>query len=281
MAALSAILACGSREDDAPPVAEVRVTVRQPEASPGSPVDFVYRFAVAADTPSLADDYVVFVHFVDEDGEQLWTDDHLPPTPVRAWKPGAVIEYTRTMFVPKVAHEGETRILVGIYSPKSGERLPLAAQSAGMRSYAVGRFTMRNQPHDFAVTLKEGWYDMEGGDGGPEWHWSRQQGVLSFRNPRRRVELLVELDQPVNPFPDGQRVELRTATTVVDTFALRGRTRELRRVPLSPDQMGTTETVEITVAVDPSFVPASIPQLASTDRRELGIRLFRAYVEPK
>ena len=43
----------------------------------------------------------MFVHFLDADRELMWTDDHEPPTPVRQWKPGATIEYTRTMFIPK------------------------------------------------------------------------------------------------------------------------------------------------------------------------------------
>jgi hypothetical protein len=33
--------------------------------------------------------------------------------------------------------------------------------------------------------------------------------------------------------------------------------------------------------VDQTFVPADVPSLRSSDSRELGIRVFRAYVEPK
>jgi hypothetical protein len=39
--------------------------------------------------------------------------------------------------------------------------------------------------------------------------------------------------------------------------------------------------VEMTIAVDKTFVPASIPQMRSTDTRELGIRVFRTFVQPK
>ncbi len=34
-------------------------------------------------------------------------------------------------------------------------------------------------------------------------------------------------------------------------------------------------------AVDKTFVPASVPQLKSLDPRELGVRVFHAFVEPK
>jgi hypothetical protein len=37
----------------------------------------------------------------------------------------------------------------------------------------------------------------------------------------------------------------------------------------------------MTIAVDHTFVPAEVPALRSADSRELGIRVFRAYVEPK
>src|SRR5688500_7560365 len=87
--------ACAGNDDDAAPVATMTVTVDQPRPPAGSVVDFTYRFVVAAEAPPFTDDYVVFVHFVDADGEQLWTDDHEPPTPVRSWQPGSVIEYER------------------------------------------------------------------------------------------------------------------------------------------------------------------------------------------
>jgi hypothetical protein len=57
--------------------------------------------------------------------------------------------------------------------------------------------------------------------------------------------------------------------------------RELRKIDLTPAQMGTGETVEVTVSVDKTFVPATITQLKTTDARELGIRVFRAYVQAR
>jgi hypothetical protein len=39
--------------------------------------------------------------------------------------------------------------------------------------------------------------------------------------------------------------------------------------------------VQVTVVADKTFVPARIARLQSPDDRQLGIRVFRAYVEPK
>ena len=57
--------------------------------------------------------------------------------------------------------------------------------------------------------------------------------------------------------------------------------RLLRRLPISAAQLGGADPVELVIAVDRSFVPASIPELRSTDPRELGVRVFRAVVEPR
>jgi hypothetical protein len=241
-----------------------------------------YRFAVASDAPPITGDYWVFVHFLDTDGELMWTDDHEPPTPVRQWKPGSTVEYGRTMFIPKFPYVGQTRVEVGLYSPASGERLPLTGQTRGQRSYEVANFEMRLQSDNLFVIFRDGWHETEvGGEGsGLEWQWSRKDATLSFTNPKRDVEVYLQLDQPVAAFDVPQRVEIRAGAETVDSFVLpTGRT-ELRRIKLSAGQLGTGETVELTVSVDRTFVPATVPALKSNDPRELGVRVFRAFVQP-
>ena len=85
-------------------------------------------------------DYWVFVHVLDPDGEQLWTDDHLPPTPTSQWKPGQTVEYTRTIFVPNYPYIGEATVRLGLYDPPSGKRLALNAPEASRREYVVAKF---------------------------------------------------------------------------------------------------------------------------------------------
>src|SRR5687768_16324847 len=273
---------CAKKEEEPPAVAALSVDVNRSDAAVGSPLDFTYRFAVAPDAPAFAENDTVFVHFVDTDGELMWTDDHEPPTPTTQWKPGETIEYTRTMFVPKFPYVGEARVVAGLYSVKTGQRVPLAGESAGMRSYRVATLNMRLQTDNLFVVFTDGWHDTEVADGGNlEWQWSRKEGKLSFRNPKRNVLFLLQLDQPVEAFPEPQRVEVQLRGQPVDTFTLPAGRRELRRIPLTAEQLGTAETVEITVVVDKTFVPASLPQTRSADPRELGVRVFPAYVEPK
>lgn len=280
---LAALAAACARVDDAPPVATPSLVLSHGDAPIGSPIDMTYRFAVAADA-AFADDYWVFVHFIDNNGELMWTDDHQPPTPTRQWMPGSTIEYQRTMFIPKFPYVGDTRVELGLFSPATGGRLPLAGETDGQRAYRVATFTMRLQTDNVFVIFRDGWHDTEVGEGaGREWQWSRKDARLTFRNPGRDVHVYLELDQPAAAaFSEPQRVELRIGEAVVDAFmAPSGGTGEVRRIDIAAGELGTAETVEMTVSVDKTFVPADVPALKSTDPRELGIRVFLAFVQPR
>ena len=273
---------CSRKKDDTPPIATPSAKLDRTEAGVGSPIDVSYRFVMAPNAPPLKEDYTVFVHVLDTDRQRLWGDDHQPPTPTHEWKPGSTIEYSRTMFVPRVSYVGDARIEVGLYSKKTGERVPLAGETTGDRAIRVASLSVRPASSAYFVVFKAGWHDPETTDGGgTEWQWSKKQGTVSFRNPKRDTLVLIQLDQPAMAFQEPQQVEIRAGQAVVDSFPLPAGREELRRISLTPQQMGSDDTVELAVAVDKTFVPASIPQLKSADSRELGVRVFHVFVEPK
>ena len=45
--------------------------------------------------------------------------------------------------------------------------------------------------------------------------------------------------------------------------------------------MGSADLSELQITVDPTFVPMTATNGASKDPRELGIRVFHAYVDPR
>jgi hypothetical protein len=280
---LACVAGCSRQADEAAPVATPTVTLSRSETAVGAPIDVTYRFEVAGNAPAFAENYVVFAHFVDTDGELMWVDDHEPPTPTTEWKPGAVIDYTRTMFIPKVPFEGEVNVIIGLYSLASKERVPMAGTSEGMRAYRVARFTMGLPTDSTFVMFRDGWHDAEAApdDAGTEWQWSKRESTLVFRNPKRDALVYLQLDQPAGALPAAQQVAVRIAGQPVDSFTLPTGRRELRKIRLSAAQLGTGDTVEMTVSVDQTFVPANVPQLRSSDHRELGVRVFRAFVEPQ
>src|SRR5438094_10354363 len=77
IAALAA--ACGRTQQPEIPVATPSVTLARSDAAIGTPIDMRYRFAISPNAPRFTEDEVVFVHFLDTDGELMWTDDHQPP----------------------------------------------------------------------------------------------------------------------------------------------------------------------------------------------------------
>lgn len=274
---------CGQTQGTEAPVATPSVTVARTDAAIGTPLEMKYRFAVAPNAAAITDDYWVFVHFLDTDGELMWTDDHQPAVPTRQWKPGQTIEYARTTFVPNFPYVGQTRIEIGLFSPKTGARLPLMGETRGQRSYRVAQFNLRKQTDNLNIIFRDGWHETEISEDatGVEWQWSKKSATLAFRNPMRNVTLYFQADQPVQALGEPRHVELRIGPTVIDMFALAPGQKELRKVDLTAAQLGSAEMVEVTVGVDKTFVPASITQLNNSDSRELGIRVFRAYVEPK
>jgi hypothetical protein len=281
--AAASVAACGRKQDTAAPVATPTVTIARPQVSIGSPLEMKYRFVVAPDAPPFNDDYWVFVHFLDADGELMWTDDHQPANPTRRWKPGETIEYERTMFVPKFPYTGQTVVEIGLFSRQTNQRLPLSGDTKGQRSYTVASFDLQPQNDTQFVVFKDGWHPTEVADDaiGTEWQWSKKEATLTFRNPKRDVTIYLQLDRPVAGYSEPLNVQIRIGEAVVDAFSLAPKQAELRKFPVTAARLGSADTVEMKIVVDRTFVPAQVPELKSTDPRELGVRVFRAYIETR
>jgi hypothetical protein len=279
----SACAACSRKAEEGPAVAMPSVVLSSHAVAIASPVDITYRFVVAPDAPTLSKDYRVFVHFNDNSGQQLWTDDHLPPTPTSQWKPGSTIEYARTMFVPRVPYTGETTIDVGLYRPGDDEQAPTMGSGAGQRAYRVGTLDVQPQAETTLVLYQSGWHDAEVVPDSPgvEWRWSKEQGTLQFRNPKRDIVLMLDLDQPQADLATPQRIELRAGSTSLDTFSLKPGERTVRRIAIPAAALGDSDNVELILQVNPTFSPAYLPGATSKDVRTLGVRVFNAFIQPK
>ncbi len=282
LAALAAVSGCLKKNAADVPVATPAVTLSRPDPPLGSPIDVTYRFAVAADA-KVGEDYWVMVHFLDPDREQMWTDDHQPPTPTTDWKPGQTITYTRTMFVPVFPYVGPATVEVGLFSPTSGARLPLSGEDSGQRSYRVATFDLRPQTDNLFLVYRDGWHAAEvaGDNSAVAWQWTRGDATITFRNPRKNVLFFLDVDSPVAAQPGGQQVQIRVGDTILDSFRLEPKGRILKRLPITAAQLGSGENADVHITVDKTFVPANVPELHSSDARELGVRVFHAYVQPQ
>ena len=282
VAACAALAAsCGGSSDSAPPLATPTVSVNHTRVPLGSPIEVTYRFQVAPGA-AFDRDYRVLVHFLDADDELMWTDDHLPPQPTRTWKPGQAVEYTRTVFVPLYPYIGDATIAVGLYAPGTNERVPLAGDAMGQRAYRVARIKLQPQTDNIFLAYLDGWHGPEtaADNQSVEWQWTRKEGVLRFRNPKRNAVFYLHYDGQPSVFDAPQTVTVSLGAEVIDTFQVSSPDEAIRKIAIKSAQFGPDEVVMLRVAVDKTFVPALVTP-GSRDSRELGIRVFHAFVEPQ
>ena len=280
--AISTIAACRQQEA-APSVAAPGFRASLARVPQGSPIDVTYRFAVAPNAPPFAKDYRVMVHILDADEELMWTDDHDPPTPTRQWKPGQVIEYTRTIFIPVYPYLGMATIEMGLYAADSQERLPLSGEDVGQRAYRVGTLELLPQSDNIFVIFKDGWHSPETAESNAavEWQWTKKDATLSMRNPKRDVLFYLHADQPSVLLSQPQHVTVTIGAQRIDEFPLEPTKEVIRRVPLSAAQLGVGDTTEIGIHVDQTFVPSALAPSQTKDPRELGIRVYHVFVQPR
>lgn len=274
LAVVVTLSACGGKRDETPPVASVSVSMSRDRVAIGSPVKFTYRFDVAQGA-RIDRDYRVFVHVLDPDGERLWDDDHAPSVPTSQWKPGQQVEYTRTVFVPNYPYIGEARVRVGLYHDEG--RLALAGNAVSRREYEVAKFQLLPQSENIFLIFKDGWHPAEVAADNPasEWQWTEKAGTISFRNPKKDATFYLEYDARADLFTPPQQVTVRVGGQPIGTFPAMSRDRALITLPVSAAQFGTGDMSELVIEVDKTFKPGG------GDPRELGIRVFHAFVEPK
>jgi hypothetical protein len=280
-AALSAALVgttgCGkNNKDNGPAVATPSLTLSKDRVPIGSVVNLTYKFKVEPNA-HFDKSYWVFMHVLDSEGEQMWTDDHVPPTPTTAWQPGQTIEYTRTVFVPNYPYIGEATARLGLYDRDTGQRLTLNGQDAGRHEYVVARFQVLPSSENLAILNKGGWYaaEVDTRNPGSEWQWTGKEAAIEFRNPKKNAVFYLEYDARSDQFTPPQQVTVSVEGKPVAQFPADARNATLKTIPISAADMGDSETVTLTISVDRTFKPGG------GDPRELGIRVYHAFVDVK
>ena len=222
------------------------------------------------------------VHVVDADDELMWTDDHDPPMPTTQWKPGQTIEYTRTMFVPVYPYVGEASVQIGLYSTTTQKRLPLDGEDVGQRAYRVARFQLQPQTENVFTVFKDGWHPAEVADTtlASSGSGRRRQATMAFKNPKKDSTFYLDVDNPGGVFNEPQQVKVthrragrrpihrdaEAAGPAQDSHE--GRSDGHRRDGRAADRRGQ----DLRARADRGT--------GSKDPRELGIRVFHAFVQP-
>jgi len=277
MALAGGSAACSKKEDKAPPVATPTFTASKARIGLGGPVDLTFQFDVIA---PITEDYRVLVHLVNPDGDTIWIDDHDPVVPTSQWKPGQKIQYTRQRFMPVLPFTGEATVRVGLY--KGDQRLPLQGADPNQRTYKVGTLQLLPQSENVFIIYKSGWNAPEiTPDNSREWQWTQKSATVNFKNPRKDVTLYLGSEARVDLFTPPQQVAIVVGGKTVKTFEANSASLVLQRIPITAAELGNDDMVELRLDLDRAFVPAKLPGSTSQDPRELGIRVYHFFVDPK
>ncbi|GIV78333.1 MAG: hypothetical protein KatS3mg050_2727 [Litorilinea sp.] len=93
--------------------------------TPGDVLPFVLYWNTA--TP-IQDDYTLFIHLVDEQGNKLFQFDGVPVQgrhPTRQWRPGEVFSDPYLLQIPDSATPGVASLWIGFYALDTEERVPV------------------------------------------------------------------------------------------------------------------------------------------------------------
>jgi 4-amino-4-deoxy-L-arabinose transferase-like glycosyltransferase len=84
-------------------------------------------------TARMGENYKVFVHCLDADGQVITQDDSIPSAgtaPTEYWATDEIVADEHLLILPDGTNPGQCRLQVGLYLPQTGERLP--ASSGGL-----------------------------------------------------------------------------------------------------------------------------------------------------
>ena len=269
--------ACGS-PDLGPAVASPTLGLNRARVPLGGPLEMTYRFTASPEIHNVTEPYRVFVHFLDADGELMFTDDHDPPVATTDWHPGETVTYERRMFIPVYPYIGDALIALGLYSPVTGDRVALAGDHIGDAAYRVATIELTPQPEGIFLVLEDGWHQREFG-GDREWRWSAGDAIIAFQNPRQDSTLYLELDGRSDLFDSPQRVDLVVGDRTIDSFVLEASGVTFHTAMLSAADFGDDDNTELMLHVDQTFVPAELPDASAVDTRRLGVRVFHVFLE--
>ena len=262
------------------PVAVARLAIDRTHVPLGTSVETTIQFDVSPAFDARNEDYRVFLSFLDSDETLMWSYEHDPPVPTSTWRSGQIINYRREVRIPPYPYLGAAVIAIGLRSPASGERLPLAGDDMGGFAYRVAALTLEPQHESSSITYEDGWHR-------PEfdvlnrrmWRWTAGRSVFSFRNPRGAVRLMLDVSSPRGRFDRAQQLSLVVDEATLREVTLDTNARTRLDYELTPSELGESDVVRMELSIDQTIVPVDEDD-GSRDTRELGIRVFDIYVEP-
>ena len=171
---------------------------------------------------------------------------------------------------------------IGLYSPKTSKRLPLAGESNGQLEYKSASIQLLPHSENVFLLFKDGWHPAEtaANNSAVEWQWTKKSATITFRNPKKPSTFYLHADNP-GTYAEPQVVTLKVNGQQIETIPVTPHVEFVHKTLLTLAQLGSGDMVEVTLDLDKTWIPSQVPGSGSHDPRELGLRVFHAFVEPQ
>ena len=224
------------------------------------------------------------VHVVDTDEELMWTDDHNPPVPTTQWKAGQTVEYTQNRVRSHLPVRRRRRHSHRVVFDDRSE-----ARAAARTGHGAAR--LQGGDHQPAAADREPVHGLQGRlASGRSGRFERGGRMAVDQEGRRRSRSRTRRKTPCCIWSWTARARHSMAPSRCrSSWAARRSIRSplqpdetmLRKVALPAARMGDGELTELQVSVDKTFVPVLVSNSNSKDKRELGVRVFHAFVDSR
>ena len=256
----------------------VMPTLDLPDSLPlGEPFDLGYGWVIANDFEAPINDYKVFVHIRDPEGNIILQDDHYPPEPTSQWRAGEDQFYRRWFYSPTLLENDYLDFFIGFYSEDGQAQLRV---DAGWESMPfIHRMEIRTEDTAGVPVWVEGWHHPENDPTKslPNWRWSEESAHVFFSNPRKDAVLHLQAHSPVGEIGGPQIVKLRFGDVEIANLEVVESVPFIERIKVPAEALGDEEWAELWIEVKPSLVLAEVDE-TNEDERELGLQVFTLYL---
>ena len=186
----------------------------------------------------------------------LVNDDHVPEPPPETWTANATYTYTRVVFPPK-QFPGPLALELGLFDPKSRQRLALRGEDTGQLAYRAAVTTLLPHARAGETRFGSGFFPPYSEAAAPfvSVRWIGRKAQVSLPNPTADALLL-----------------LRAATDPRAFAAVPLLTLELESQPVGrPYEIRSDEPFTLAVRVDAAA-------LGRQERCELGLRMSSDFI---
>lgn len=280
-----AVMAAGCGEEAPQVRLDVEPSLELPEnLAFRQPIQIGYRWIPGPDFQPPQDDYKVFLHVTDPDGNIIEQDDHYPPVPTSQWRSGEPVEYSHWLYPTDEAEVSYIDVHVGLYDGETMGKVGVRYEGSWSERPRVHRIEIREDDNRGIPVYVEGFHEMEidpERSGFNKWVWMERRGVVAFGNPQGQALLHLQAHSPVDETGgEPQHIQLSIDGEEFTTLTVEDSTPFLERIDVPAEILGDDDWVELTLEVDRHFVPAHRDP-DSSDTRELGLQIFGLYLAPR